>query len=957
MGWRFPWVLLLAGSLLHAQSKAPDSTAPQANPAAAAPSAPPFVTCPAGAPLGAVDMQVQAGAEHLPFRTINRLGEGDTVRYSPILRGKEKRPGEVALVLVPQKRLPGQEDILVTDPKPADKPEEWQITQAISLAALVYGPAGLSRRKVAKFLSQDEVLIAQLADYADKTAQAEQLVATLSNRESSAASVNAALSGFASEYGFAVQVDRNAPVSTQAATVFGAMNPQLAAYNPLASSTAQRVGQTASLATMAGTLFFGSPVGLAAGGTAMLLDLRAIAFPDTQFRASFAQALSGSGSQVNLCGQQTALPVHTRAAYIWATRIPNIAAPSVHIGDANYIPAAQKTPLPVEVPEPGWKYLDRARQWTLVSGQQKTVIPVVKLGNQQAIELDLTKAKLAPGDYKLTGSWDWTSLQATGVVHVLPLSDFKQAHLSPASQDRLLAKAGKVPVTLEGCDYEFTTKVELQKLDDEFATPENVRFLLPKGLRKGPQDHMDIQIDTGDLGAGGYKLLIAQQDGKSHAVEFKILPSLPEIANLPILINQGAVTQHFVLKGERLGELSKLEAPGAVLHLNPPSNDQTERSLTVELASPPKSVTALPLKAYVANRNQPISFPDALEITGPLPVIASSKLSRPAGISIAVRSDEFPAGYTLNAMLDVKNIERRSILRLACADGVGQHAALHIGEQSATWNLQQLSQDQLFLAFDTSELPAGCSLQATIDNGRDGTSKPYTLAHILRLPRIDSFAVSGTPPQSGPASYQLSGQNLEMLEKLGWDDSSGLDVSSLPTPLPGPGLKQSIVVNLPNPPAAETCLYVWLRGDKQGRLTTIEAPVLPLVEPPAPVPSSDSQAATGEGNSASVSPTQTVSKAITVTSISAAPAPASAGQAVTFTAVVTVSGPAAGIPTGTVSFIAGDTTLGTGTLDATGKATFITSTLPAGTYNVQAVYGGSPAFAGSTSTTITQAIQ
>ena len=124
------------------------------------------------------------------------------------------------------------------------------MTQTVSVAAFVYGPAGLNRKRVAQFLSRDEVLIAQLADYADKTAQAQQLVATLSNAESSSANVNAALSGFASQYGLAVQIDRNAPVAAQASTVFGAMNPQLTAYNPLASSTAQSVGQTASLATI-----------------------------------------------------------------------------------------------------------------------------------------------------------------------------------------------------------------------------------------------------------------------------------------------------------------------------------------------------------------------------------------------------------------------------------------------------------------------------------------------------------------------------------------------------------------------------------------------------------------------------------------------------------------------------------------------------------------------------------
>jgi hypothetical protein len=282
------------------------------------------------------------GGQALPFRTINHLSEGDLVLYSPVLRGNEKRSGEVALVLVPATVKPGEQDILVTDPTDANKPQQWKMPKTISLAALVYGPAGLNRRKVAKFLSQDQVLIAQLADYADKTAQAEQLVATLSDSASSAASVNAALNGFASQYGFAVQIDRSAPPTTQAATVFAAMNPQLANYNPLASSTAARAGQTASMATMAGALFFGSPVGLAAGGTAMLLDLRAIAFPDTQFRASLVQPLPGSG--VNLCGQQGPLPPHTRAAYIWANRIPNIAAPAIHLSKANFVPTTQKTP-------------------------------------------------------------------------------------------------------------------------------------------------------------------------------------------------------------------------------------------------------------------------------------------------------------------------------------------------------------------------------------------------------------------------------------------------------------------------------------------------------------------------------------------------------------------------------------------------------------------------------------
>jgi hypothetical protein len=845
-----PLAFLLAG-LVQTQSHVSDVRAQEPNPAAAAPVAPPFVKCPGGGPLGAVHLSVHTGNQSLPFRTINHLSEGDIVRYAAILRGKEERPGEVALILIPQNRQRGEEDIIVTDPKPADKKQEWKMPRTISLAALVYGPAGLNRKKVAKFLAQDEVLIAQLADYADKTAEAEQLVAVLSNNESSSARINSALSGFASQYGFAVQIDRNASIAAQAQTVFAAMNPQLANYNPLASSTAQRAGQTASMASMAASLFFGSPVGLVAGGTAMLLDLRAIAFPDTQFRAAFAQPLGNS--DVNLCGPQGPVPSRTRIAYIWVNRIPNIRTPSIRIGDTDHIPITQKTPVLVDASEPGWKYLDRVREWALVDDQQKKIaVPVVKLANQKGLEIDLTKAAVPIGDYKLTGFWDWTPLQATGTVHVLGLSDFGTAHLDPASQDRLLAKSGKAPVTVRGSDFEFTTKVELRRLNDEFATAQGVRFLLPKGLPKGPQYHMDVQIDTNGLDPGPYELLISQQDDKSHPVNFKVLPNPPKISNLPILVNQGvnsggvnqgAATQHFVLKGERLELFTKLEAPGAVLQLNPPESSQTERSLTVVLQSPPKPGTALPVRAYLQDRSEPLIFPDALEIVGPLPLIASSRLSVPTGMAISVRSDEFPAGYTLNALLDVKNMERQSVVRLMCVEGVGEHTLLHIGEQNTHQSLQQLSPDQLFLAFDTTGLPAGCSLQAMIDNGRGGSSPPFTLAHILRIPRIDSLTVSANPPQNEMRRYQLTGENLEMIAKLGWDDGHAALVSDLPEPLPAPGLKQSIGINLPEPPNTESKLYVWLRGDQQGRLATIPPPALPSVTPPPAAASATDQPA------------------------------------------------------------------------------------------------------------------
>src|ERR1700733_2207162 len=122
----------------------------------------PALTCPAGAPLGGIDLQVRSAGntETLPLQEINRLSEGDTVIYKPVLRGREKRPGEVALVLVPAKRAADSPMLIVTDPAKADREHEWSIPETMSLAAFVYGPQGLNKKKVNGFLSQDDQLVA-----------------------------------------------------------------------------------------------------------------------------------------------------------------------------------------------------------------------------------------------------------------------------------------------------------------------------------------------------------------------------------------------------------------------------------------------------------------------------------------------------------------------------------------------------------------------------------------------------------------------------------------------------------------------------------------------------------------------------------------------------------------------------------------------------------------------------
>jgi hypothetical protein len=807
--------------LAQAQSNSPSPDNSSAD-AAVQPETPPPAVCPAGGPIGEVDLRVrppQGDQTPLPFRTVIHLTEGDVILYAPVLHRHEKRQGEVSMVLVPAKREPGHDALIVTDPKPADKPQEWKVDQTVSLAAFIYGPEGLSRKKVKGFLSQDDLLIAQLADYAEKTAETEALLQALSNSNSSAASMNAALTGFASQYGVAVAIDKTAPPAVQAQTMFATMNPQLATYDPLAPAAGSRIGQTASLTTAAASLFFGSPIGLAAGGTAMLLDLRAIAFPGTQFRSSFAQPIKDG---LNLCGQRTPAPPHTRVAYIWANRIPNAPAPALTIQKANNIPVGQKTPVPVDVLPTAWKYLDRARDWKLENEKgQKAPVKVLKLANQKALEIDATKASLPPGDYHLKAFWDWSPFEVKGDIHVRPLSDFSNTRLQPSSQDRLLAKADKTVVTLEQGDFEFTNKVEIKKSDDEFAVAQTVPFLLPKGLREGPQDHIDVQINTADLDPGEYHLLISQADGKSHPVPVHLLPNPPKIDNFPILANQGAAAQHYVLKGERLGLLTKLETPAGTIQLDPATTDGTQRSLTIQLKDDLKPGAPQAVMAYLRDHYEPMEFEGALKITGPLPLIASSKLSLPAGPAVALNPGEIPAGNTLSAVLDVKNISPKSQVRLVCAQDIGPQTELHIGEQTDQSSLQQLSPDQLFVSYDTTPLPAGCSLSAIIDNGPAGRSEPYPLARIMRLPHIDQFALGTEQGPDGKHEFSLTGRNLEMIEEVGWDQMTGFPVSELPAPVPGQGQRQSLKVALPDPPSPAAVLYVWLRGEKTGRSTSV----------------------------------------------------------------------------------------------------------------------------------------
>lgn len=113
-------------------------------------------------------------------------------------------------------------------------------------------------------------------------------------------------------------------------------------------------------------------------------------------------------------------------------------------------------------------------------------------------------------------------------------------------------------------------------------------------------------------------------------------------------------------------------------------------------------------------------------------------------------------------------------------------------------------------------------------------------------------------------------------------------------------------------------------------------------------------------SSTSAGVSQVVNAASTTTSLTSSATTIATGQAVTFTATVAPVAPGGGVPTGTVSFKDGSTTIsctsGTPTLNASGTATCMTSFTATGSRTITAAYVGSSNHLSSTSGAVTQSV-
>ncbi len=789
--------------------------------------------CIGSVPLGSFSLTVKParGGSPLAINAVNQVLPGEKFRYTPERLGPEvSDKARIALVVVPAATESSQV-VKVLEARPARKPAEWDVPMRASVVGFVFGPRGLDAKKVSLLVERDPELIPALAEYAEQTATVEALVQTLSSYEESGGTgdLNAALQGFSSQYGVMLpKLDPNAPTDQQAATLLRAILPTLSAYDPLASQRSALVAQSAGLAATVAGLFFGTPVGLAAGGAALVNDMRTMMFPDMDFRSGLVQMEGSSG--VQLCAKPQPSRSHARPAYLWMLKIPDVPAPKVSLPGPANVPIGVKSVLKVKsAREADLRYLPRAREWELVSPAHKAAVPVsVEVGSREdAIALDLSGAKVPPGDYRLAAKWDWEPFEVAGTVELHSFSNLSSVQLCAGCGDRLVAGQGLVSVKLTGADFEFVNRLTIRPAGDDSAPPRPISFTLPKGEAGGVQETLEAQLNTSEFAPGRYLLGLTQADGVTQNVPVTIHPPNPTITNLPLRVNVGETEQKIRLQGTGLDRITSLTSQGATWELaavSAGSHDLSEREATIRLQPGVKVGQELGAVMSVSGLQQPISIPQALRVAPPLPKIVSVKTSLAEEPDVALRSGEIPAGAPMSFALRAENLGTHPVVQLACGDAAEtkQELTLHPGDRQGTAQLDFAGENVLFLSLDPGSVgDSGCRLEAVVTTSEAGSSGPYRLGRIVRLPRIFKFIL--TNERLGGTLYAgtLTGRNLQMIEKTGWNAVRGFPVQGIPTPVPGSDAgEQTLKIALPwPPPSPQAPLYVWLRGENQGRQT------------------------------------------------------------------------------------------------------------------------------------------
>jgi len=764
----------------------------------------------------------------LPVSAINLIQAGETLRYEPVhLPAQWKDKAKVAVVLAPDTGN-DSDQVEVLEPKPASTAAEWRVPIRASVVGLVFGEHGVDAKRVNSLVRENPEIVSQLADYAQRTTTVEALVQTLSDYEQSppgSSDLQSVLHGFSSQYGVSMPKVDSATAPDQAA--HDLLQAAVPAFQKDDSGAAPTLAQgSTGLAASVASMFFGSPVLLAVGGAALYENLHSSLFPGMEFRPAFTQSLPANG--MALCAaNRKASRLHV--AYLWMLRLPNAGPPAVSLAQPPIAPLGWTPRIKASTPSVSQlRLVSRARDWRLVGDGH--VIPVsVKVTTSESddwLQLDLTHAKVAPGKYQLAANWDWTPLPVAGTLDVRPFADFNAVKLTPQSEDRLVTATGVVPLQLTGADFEFIKSVTLQNANQGKDSAKPVHFSLPPADASGRKSVLDLDVDTSSLQPGPYLLALTQLNDSTHEVQVTVHPPTPKLADVPLRVNTGEPQQTVQLRGSDLERIERITSSGAEWTLAPAGDDQhlDERTATIKLAGTAQAGEHLAASVFVNGLHAPLRIADALQVLGPRPKIVnvSQSFSSPGGVEL--HHGEVPAGVTVSFALRVENTDSRPAMQLRCKDDGNTRKELKLapGDRQAGAELDAAGQGVLFLSLDPGTVgQSGCELMARITGEPTGSSDPYPLGRVVLLPRIEKFSISAEKLGGMLYAGTLVGQDLELIDKTGWNAKQSYEAQGIPTPVPGRAGEQTLKIAVPwPPPSPQAPLYIWLRGEKESRLTS-----------------------------------------------------------------------------------------------------------------------------------------
>lgn len=796
--------------------------------------------CTAAAPVASFKLYVKPEQyAAYPLRQINELLPGMKVQYQPLhIPGGDPDDARIALILAESVPGTGNQTLLVMEPKRADQMAEWEVPFRTDIVALVFGPQGLSESKVGNLVKKDATLVKELANYAEQNQKMEDLLNVLSSAERtprSGENLDAALTGFAARHGTSMaQLNRNASTSDQALTLMTALNPTLSTYDPLAPDSSQRLQQSAGLAASVAGLFWGSQVGLYAGGAGLFLNMRSLLFPGSEFRSALLQG--GEDEKLTLCAKNEQRKSRTRIGYLWASRIPNVSVPAITIAGLAHAGAGLEARVPVTLNSGvQWRHVARAQQWQLVSEDGKISIPVNVTPDAAAGALRFpVPEQTTPGLYQLSARWDWELLRPNGYVQIHRLERGGSATLTSRSRSSLIDGASNVEIALDGGSFRFVEEARIARKNDPYSTPRVVphRLVTPKG-NPNAEPSLYILLNGAPLERGVWQLALKQTGGKELKVDVPVLPKPPVLQGLPIKVNLGARGLPMDVEGERMDLIEKIESEGvtftpasALSGAAPTASTASRQSFVVDVSTDAALRGKRDLRLRLKDRPDPITLPNAVEILGPLPELLSSRLAFRDQNGIELREGEFQVGALVTTILQAKHAGNASSLRMSCHDAQAQNEALtlRVGQTSRDARLQLTGADTFHLTFDPGRVGQnGCKLEASLEN-ENGRSAALLLGSVVQLPKLEALELTDELMGDDIFAGTLVGEDLESIVAVGWEPSRQVPVTAVPRPREGDSRKQELKIALPWPsPTPRSPIMIWLRDESDGRLTKTRA--------------------------------------------------------------------------------------------------------------------------------------